>query len=75
MMTVTSDGASVKLDFGDGAYAIHPHASLIAISDESDIITFRLVGSRKTLYQADYTDITPNGSDAAETVETLNLIL
>lgn len=61
--------------FGDSRFDVHPKGSLIAMADESDMISFKLQGSRKTIYSVLFSLISPSRATAAETVEALNEIL
>lgn len=74
-LIVSNNGKSVKLAWEDGTYSVHPIGTLIAVADTSDRISFKLTGSRKTVYSVYFGDISPSRSDAAETVEALNEIL
>lgn len=72
---ITGGSASVKFTFDDGYVMVYPKGAIIAISDVSDMISFKLTGSRKTICSVLFSDITPSESTAAETVEALNSIL
>ena len=72
---ISNNGQAVKFDFGDDNYSVHPAGTLIAVADTSDIISFKLLASRKTVYAFPFVIISPSGATAAETVEALNLIL
>lgn len=74
-MIITSSEYSVKFDFGNDNYAVYPKGKLIAIADKSDEISFKLIGSRKTVFAEQFSNITPSGADASETVELLSEIL
>ena len=70
-MTITTTDNAVKLQ-GDDFLWVMPKGSLIAIADSSDIISFKLVSSRKTIMTANYKDF---GATKAEALETLQGIL
>ena len=65
---------SVKLQFEDG-YSIHPAGTLIAVADESEAISFKLLASRKTIYSANINELTPAGGTPKETIELINDLL
>lgn len=71
---VSTSPNSVKLQFEDG-YAIHPKKTLIAIADKSDMISFKLLASRKTIYTAKLSELNPAGGDAQETIDLINDLL
>ena len=56
-------------------HAVHPKGSIIAIADESDMVSFKLTASRRTLYSWRYDLISPSMGTAEATVEALNAIL
>ena len=60
---------------GDGDVMVFPKGVLIAIADTSDMVTFKLTASRKTVCSWPFGRISPSLATAAETVEALNEIL
>lgn len=74
-MIITAGNNTVKFQFDAETFAIYPKAKLIAISDDSEMVSFKLLASRKTIFAEKYSSITPHDSDAKSTVEMLNEIL
>ena len=74
-LTIQSSENSVKFNFINGDYSVHPHGALIAIADDSDRISFKLLASRKTIYSVPNSQITPSLDTPDKTVEMLNAIL
>ena len=71
-MTITKNETSVKFQWGEEHYAVHPLGTIIALaSSDSDSVDFKLLSSRKTIYSERFDDIEPCGADAEETAELL----
>ena len=60
----------VKIQEGD-FWMVIPRGVLFTISDESDRITLKTKGSRKSVYAFNYANCNVAGNDAASTVENL----
>lgn len=56
---------SVKISDGDW-YAIMPKGSLIATMDESDIISLKVLASRKTIFTIDWRKVTSPQASSKE---------
>lgn len=67
---INNTSASVKIQEGD-FWMVMPRGVLFAISDESDRITLKTKGSRKSVYAFNYANCNVAGNDAASTVENL----
>ena len=74
-LIISGNDTRVRLAFGDGDVMVFPKGVLIAIADTSDMVTFKLTASRKTVCSWPFGRISPSLATAAETVEALNEIL
>lgn len=74
-LTIQSLQSYVAFRWGNGDFAVHPHGALIAIADESDRISFKLLASRKTVYSVKNSLLSPSLETPDATVEMLNALL
>lgn len=74
-MIITSSKNSVKYQIDPDTYAVLPKGKVIAIADESGMVSFKVTASRKTIFSELYDKITPHGDDANATVKLLNELL
>lgn len=74
-MTITARENTVKLQLDSDTFAIFPKGHLIALSDSSDMVSFKVLASRKTVYAEKNENITPHGENAKATVDMLNELL
>jgi len=74
-MIITSSKNSVKYQIDPDTYAIFPKGKIIAIADESGIVSFKVTASRKTIFSELYDKITPHGDTPEKTVEMLSGLL
>lgn len=75
MLNIIENKNSLKFDFGNGTFQIFPKKKVIAIADESGMVSFKLLSSRKTIFAVKNSEITPHGDDANATVELLSELL
>ncbi len=74
-MIITSSKNSVKYQIDPDTYAIFPKGKIIAIADESGMVSFKVTASRKTIFSELYDKITPHGDTPEKTVEMLSTML
>lgn len=75
MLNIIENKNSLKFDFGDGTFQIFPKKKVIALADTSDMVSFKLLSSRKTIFAVKNSEIIPHGDDANATVELLSELL
>lgn len=75
-MTITNP-TDVSVKIADGSwYAVMPKGSLIAVMDESDIISLKVLASRKTVFAVDWKQVTtPSVQSKEQLISKLNELL